>query len=202
MVRQQHFGREFYLDKKTGYWISTSYSKKMPRCRAHQWVWICTHGPIPKNFHIHHKDGNKSNNLIENLEIIEKGRHMSLHMQDPEKKKRASIHAAKIRPLTKAWHGSEEGLAWHKANGILGWIHKKPIEIACKVCGLKTLTKTYHQDFCSNKCKSKWRRESGLDDIEKRCKGCGENFKINKYSRTKCCSKKCGGIYRKMLRHM
>ena len=69
-THQEHFGRKFYLDKSTGYWISTDYSKQRPRVRAHQWVWINHYSIIPKGYHIHHRNDDKSDNRIENLRIL------------------------------------------------------------------------------------------------------------------------------------
>ncbi len=187
ITHQEHFGRLFYQDKKTGYWISTDY----PRIRAHRWVWISLHGKIPIGYHIHHKNENKSDNRIENIELIEASRHISHHYTE-ENRERSRLLCEKIRPLTKAWHASEEGLAWHKAHGILTWINKEPIKIICKVCQKVAETKMYHQEFCSNACKSKWRRNSGIDDVEKVCGRCGIKFMSNKYAKNKYCSKDCG----------
>lgn len=183
---QEHFGRRFYKDLKTGYWISCDY----PRIRAHRWVWINNHGNIPKGYHIHHRNENKSDNRIENLELIEKSRHYRHHYTE-EKREKSRKWVDIIRPLTKEWHRSEEGRAWHKAHGILGWIKREPIKIICKICGKEAETKTYHQEFCSNKCKSKWRRDQGLDNIEKECLTCHVKFMNNKYSKQKYCTRKC-----------
>ncbi len=183
---QEHFGRSFYQDKKTGYWISTDY----PRIRAHRWVWICSHGNIPKGYHIHHKNEDKSNNFIENLELIERSRHIRHHFTE-EKRERSRKWAEKIRPLTKAWHASSEGLSWHKAHGILTWINRKPIEIICSFCKKKAITKTYHQHFCSNKCKSACRRKSGVDNVERECLTCSIKFIISKYAKRQYCSWRC-----------
>ena len=46
--------------------------------------------------------------------------HCRHHYQ--KKKGQASSNLMdKIRPLTKEWHGSEEGKKWHQAHGILSW---------------------------------------------------------------------------------
>lgn len=50
--------------------------------------------------------------------------------------------------------------------------------------------------FCSNNCKSAYRRKSGVDNEERICKICGEIFITNKYSKAKVCSKKCSAISR------
>lgn len=184
---QTHFGRTFYQCKKTGYWLSTSYGKDKPRVRAHQWVWICTHGKIPPGYHIHHRNNDKSDNRIENLELIYKSTHLSYHLNDPIRKEQSRKICDKIRPLSKKWHASEQGRAWHKAHGILTWINRKPEKRICKICVKEYETKTFHQEFCSNKCKSKWRRDSGLDNIERQCSKCLCKFMINKYTKTKKC---------------
>jgi len=183
MIYQIHFNRQFYIDKKTGYWISSDY----PRIRAHRWVWINVHGNIPKGYHIHHKDENKSNNTIENLELVEAGRHIRHHITD-EKREKARRLVEYIRPLTKKWHASKEGRQWHKAHGLMCWIKRKEFKIICKLCCKEAITKTYHQTFCSDKCKSKWRRDNKIDDETRSCERCESSFTCNKYSKKKFCN--------------
>lgn len=36
----------------------------------HRFVWEFFHGPIPKDKQVNHKDGNKTNNRLDNLELI------------------------------------------------------------------------------------------------------------------------------------
>jgi uncharacterized CHY-type Zn-finger protein len=189
---QIHFERKFYLDKKTGYWISTTTS---PRTRAHVWVWQFYNGKIKKGFHIHHMDGNKSNNDISNLQCLSIKEHFSKHDSE-ERRKNNLIHISNIRPLTKEWHASEEGRKWHKENGLISWEKRKPIEIKCKQCNKSANTKTYHQEFCSNACKSKWRRKNRLDDIERECPVCKNTYISSKYSRSKTCGAQCGRIFK------
>ncbi len=190
MEHQFHFGKKFYQDKKKGYWISTTY----PRIRAHVWVWISKYGKIPTNYHIHHINENKSDNRIENLELIHKKRHMSHHMSTEERKEFSRKHAEKIRPLTKFWHASIEGRKWHKNHAERFNFGKwDPVEHKCEQCSkeYKTIKKSSNR-FCSNACKSKWRRLNKLDDIEKTCPICLQSYKSNKYSRSKTCGRKCG----------
>ena len=45
----------------------------------HRWVWIMNYGLIPKGYEIHHKDFNKLNNKISNLELMPKRIHTLIH---------------------------------------------------------------------------------------------------------------------------
>lgn len=186
--RQEHYGRSFYQDKKTGYWISTDY----PRIRAHRWVWISVNGSIPKTCHIHHKDENKSNNSIENLQIVTFSQHAKIHMNE-ERSNVSRKWMDEIRPLTKEWHTSEEGKAWHKYHALKNNFGTGKLQkYKCEVCLTEYETvKMGKSRFCSNPCKSKFRRDSGLDDVNRSCKGCNEPFICNKYAKTAYCSRSC-----------
>lgn len=185
MQHQEHFGRKFYLDKKTGYWISTDY----PRIRAHVWVWVNEKGEIPEGFHIHHIDENKSNNSIENLLCISQSEHMQYHMKDEDRRNWARNWCEVIRPLTKKWHRSEEGIDWHKKHAErFGFGKWDKVEKKCEqCCVLYKTSKRSNCRFCSNSCKSAWRRKEKLDDIDVPCVACGSIFKRNKYAKRKYC---------------
>lgn len=45
----------------------------------HRIVWKRHNGSIPKGWHVHHKDGDKLNNAIDNLELIDPITHRRLH---------------------------------------------------------------------------------------------------------------------------
>lgn len=186
---QTHFNRRFYKDKKAGYWISID----APKIRAHRWVWINIHGPIPKGYHIHHKNENKSDNRIENLELIEKSRHISHHMSKPERKLKSALICDKIRPLTKEWHSSKEGKAWHRLHALKCNFGKNdPKDYVCEVCKRDYQSSRSHNSrFCSNNCRSQYRRNEKLDHIQFKCLTCGIEFPKNRYQKTKYCSIDC-----------
>ena len=68
-------------------------------------------------------------------------------------------------------------------------MHKRRL-IVCDQCGKEYMGEKGR--FCSNSCKSKWRRESGIDDEIRKCIVCDEEFSVNKYSDTVTCSRSCG----------
>ncbi len=187
MQHQEHYNRKFYLDKRTGYWISTDY----PRIRAHVWVWQYHHGKPPKNFHIHHINGNKSNNDISNLRLLSPKDHVQEHLTD-ERRKKSRERMPLLQELAKVWHKSPEGHAWHKEHGK-NFGNFEPRELSCLVCASNFLTKKLSTTkFCSNACKSAHRRNSGIDNVKFVCKECNCEFYRNKYAPKRTfCSKKC-----------
>ena len=66
--------------------LSDSNGKKLTT-RIH--ILVAKHfiGEIPKGYHVHHKDGNRQNNVVSNLEII----HPSKHWYESEKRNHAII---------------------------------------------------------------------------------------------------------------
>jgi hypothetical protein len=45
----------------------------------HRWVYEQARGPIPDGMHVHHKDGDRFNNAIENLDLVSPSDHARLH---------------------------------------------------------------------------------------------------------------------------
>lgn len=163
----------------------------------HRDTWIAANGPIPDGHDIHHIDGDAANNDLTNLQLLTVSEHQAIHTAErhasgwyrtPEK----LAHVERIRPLTKAWHASEEGRAWHREHGKEVWKGRKPQQFTCDHCkaGFESLKPTGNR-FCSNKCKSAARRASGVDDVDRSCCWCGESFKVNRYSKAGHCSRTC-----------
>lgn len=194
-MKTQYFnGLHFTRDDKTGYYLNSTIRKRM-----HRYVWEYYNGDIPKGYEIHHKDHDASNNKIENLQLLHKKDHKSYHAKIQGDKNVDNGHLNNIRNMTKEWHASEDGLEWHRKH--YQQMKEKLLvksEFVCEFCG-KSFQAVGHGNnrFCSNKCKSAWRRESGIDDETRECEVCGRHFTANKYSKTRTCSKSCGSKLRK-----
>ena len=167
-------------------------------CRyLHHFVWELFHGPRVKGKVIHHIDGNCQNNAIENLEEITPHEHMA-HKHPLTKERLASQLELleQIRPKAALWHKSPEGKEWHKEHarknhfGQFVYADKE-----CLFCGNKFTPKNSTQKFCSNKCKSAWRRKEKADDVTHTCQHCGKEILANKYAKRIFCSKSCAKRY-------
>ena len=66
-----YFNGKKYTLRNTGYYGRTDGERTL----MHRDVWESIHGKIPKGYDIHHKDKDKSNNDISNLELLRKDEH-------------------------------------------------------------------------------------------------------------------------------
>ena len=188
-------GYLFRRDKKTGYYLS---SRKIGtrRKRLHVYIYECEKGEIPKGFDVHHKDTDKSNNDISNLELLVKREHAKEHgrlLSDEDRENRRKNLIENAMPKAKEWHKTKGGKEWHSKHAIEVYKNLPLIKYTCTFCGKEFETKNVYSKgsnkFCSNKCKSAFRRASGIDDVEKECAYCGCKFVGNKYSNVKYCEK-------------
>lgn len=183
-------GIKFTRDEKTGYYLNSTIRK-----RLHRYVWEFYNGPIESGYDIHHIDGDKSNNDISNLAKISRKKHAEIHgdMQSEEliAKKRINMKE-KVLPEAIKWHKSEEGRKWHSKHSLEISKNLKEKMYVCLNCDTHFYKKPYGTNkFCSNKCKSSYRRKLGIDNVEKICENCGGVFIDNKYNKRKYCSKEC-----------
>jgi hypothetical protein len=121
----------------------------------HRVIWESVHGPIPSGSHIHHLNGDPLDNRIENLGCIDDGEHMRHHHAGCcSERKRANLAA--ILPLTKAWHASPAGKAWHRKHGAYAASCKERIERQCEQCGKTYVAvNTGNNRFCHANCKAR-----------------------------------------------
>ena len=162
--------------------------------RLHQEIWKAHHGEIPAGFHVHHADHDPLNNEPENLVLLSGDEHHSHHANDPERTK-AFLEIVPLGRIAAAtWHGSDEGRAWHVEHGRRTWEGREPKTYQCEVCGASYESlKPSRNRFCSNNCRTKGRKASGVDDVKRACILCGTAFTVNKYAKKATCSRTCGG---------
>lgn len=67
------------------------------RLRVHQHVWESHHGRLPKGWGIHHKNHNKLDNRLENLQSMTRAEHQRLHAADISRGLRESNPSARAR---------------------------------------------------------------------------------------------------------
>lgn len=82
---------------KDGYYQITTCKEGNKGKLLHRLIYEKYYGEIPEDCHIHHKDGNRSNNLINNLECLNKSKHLSLHMKDKPKSLEHRNKMSKLR---------------------------------------------------------------------------------------------------------
>lgn len=148
----------------------------------HRDVWEYTHGKIAKGMEIHHKDGDPANNRLENLDLIKAFDHRSLHASEPEAVERARKWVDHIRPLTKRWHRSREGRAWHRQHAKRVFGDRPYLDYECHFCGKSFKSRDHRKKprrFCSQWCRNHFhlrrRREekntrASLTSMTSRCR--------------------------------
>lgn len=184
-------GKRFTRDDKTGYYLGTT-RVNGKRQRLHRYVWEYYNGEIPKGYDIHHKDHNKDNNELDNLELISKSQHSRLHCQElteEQKQKRKENFEKNARPKAIEWHKSVEAKEWHKKHYKISLALRQKEKFICENCGNEyEAYRNKANRFCSNKCKSAWRRKNNIDNEERYCSICGTIYQCNKYSLRKLCN--------------
>lgn len=152
--KQEFMGRTYYL---CGFYFQRK------GVRLHRVVWEQANGKIPPGYQLHHKDGDKSNNQLFNLELMKDGEHQSLHNRTENRLAYGRMHIERIRPLASKWHGSKEGLEWHREQGKRSWEGRKHKQHTCTHCGKTFETRHRYQEgatrFCHQNCRAAYRRK-------------------------------------------
>ena len=154
-------GDYYYRNPKTGYYESAydHKTKKRSTKRLHREMYkFYTGQEIPSNFHVHHKDGNKDNNTMENFELLSHSEHAKRHGKETaERWKLPEMREANARGREKCkeWHHSEEGRKWHSEHQKQ-YIAKLHITKICPDCGREFNTPHDHreQTIC-RKCRDR-----------------------------------------------
>lgn len=162
--------------------------------RLHRAVWKAANGAIPKGFHVHHLNGDRFDNRIENLACIRAGDHMALHMTEPARKEMSRRAVRAAIAVAPAWHRSAEGRQWHRqhyAGAVAARLHERKFPVDCQHCGKSFLTVRPSVKFCRPACKTANRFASGIDNETRACAVCAAPFTTNRYGPKATCSTGC-----------
>lgn len=167
--------------------------------RLHRYVWRFYNGEIPDGYEVHHIDGDKGNNDISNLQLLEVHEHKNLHGQlltDKQREWKRNNLAVNARPKASEWHRSAEGRKWHSEHAKKQMQHMKVFTNTCIVCGKVFESKQKTSKFCSGACKSRNLRANRKEQkTERTCVICGKKFMVSKFSKTCTCSATCRTAY-------
>jgi len=169
----------------------------------HQYIYEKEKGVILKGYHVHHIDKNKDNNDISNLELLSSSEHSRKHSHfkdNPESYKRQIEHLEKIRPKEVYKWSQEPDLEKrekHRAAHIAAMALIEPVKYICLNCDKEfmNMPNGIHR-FCSNLCKSAYRRKHGIDNEQRICINCNKSFAANRYKKTITCSRHCQNVIR------
>lgn len=101
----------------------------------HRVVWEATHGPIPEGYVIHHKDGNRLNYNVANLELMSRGKHDNHHPRH-------------------RWTESERERQSEQLKER--WANPKSHAVKCVGCGTEFQAIGMRAMFCSSKCRRRY----------------------------------------------
>jgi hypothetical protein len=120
----------------------------------HRAKWEHYRGPIPDGFDVHHKNGDRADNKMVNLELIERIEHMRQHVLERQARGEFRIPGALAHERAAEWHASPAGLAWHSKNGKRAWDNRVWHRLECQECG-REYRSPYptRSKFCHLNCK-------------------------------------------------
>lgn len=83
--------------------------------KKYRYIWEKAYGPIPTDkegrpFEIHHKDGNKHNNDLSNLECVSIEEHYRIHLLQGDQEACHAISLRMKKGYLTGWHHTEETL--------------------------------------------------------------------------------------------
>ncbi len=136
-TRREFNGHRYYLSKGKPYFqrvVNRSTSELL-----HRAVWAFHYGEIPAGKAVHHVNGNKTDNALSNLALMDLGEHMSLHMTKERREWSRQNMLRVTLPACQEWHRtSPDAHKLHMENAKrLSMLHKtRLMDLQCSWCGV------------------------------------------------------------------
>lgn len=172
-------GYKFYKNKKGRFLCTIS---------LHRFLWMYLNGEIPDDCDIHHKDFNKDNNSVDNLQLLTKEEHKKIHLahkvkRKPEKK--SKFICTVCGREYKAVNRGNNTYCSTECKKVAERTRTAEIKI-CEVCG-KEFSTSEDAKFCSKKCLGEYFKRQEV----KTCPICGKTFSDVVSKHRKHCSPEC-----------
>ena len=136
-----HYGKRWFVTKD-------GYCKNRKGTLLHREIWKEHFGEIPAGLLVHHKDGNRLNFSINNLELCSVKRHAEYHPRH-------------------RWTGEEkQNLSQARKDW---WKNKKPHKAVCITCGKEHESMSYRRLYCSERCRDRYHSKSRGNVVENPC---------------------------------
>ena len=124
--------------------------------QLHRWIWEREFGKVPEDHQIHHKNGIKTDNRLENLECIHIAEHRRLHNSQKEIQYQVCKLGSRISLRKKrVYYLLKEGKNVLSENSKLFWDGKGEKPRICVICKEKYFTRSVKikNGCCSNACR-------------------------------------------------
>ena len=162
----------------------------------HRMVWTCYNGEIPDGYDIHHKDFDKNNNDISNLEALPKAVHMSLHARENGSKTHKNRGKFICVNCGEEYEADNNGHNLYCSKKCLEE-YKKNVLYAetrtCVNCGKNFSAYRYgHQKFCCHECSVEYVKQNSGSE-KRNCQVCGKEIIVTRHEskRHLYCSVEC-----------
>ena len=124
--------------------------------QLHRQVWEDSFGPIPEDHQIHHKNGDSTDNRLENLECVHISEHRRIHNAQKEVQYQKCKLGSKLSERKKrTWYLLKEGKNIKSENSKIFWDERGDDARICVVCGISYQTRSVKikNGCCSNACR-------------------------------------------------